>query len=98
MTRGRALLVGAGIICLLGVMIVLSQVSGGHAGHDTPSIAAGTPTGSSDAATEAKSSSPALRVGLMVVLVGGWAAAFVTGIWRRSRATSRERAGHNPMP
>jgi hypothetical protein len=87
-TRFRPWMAAVALIVVAIAMIVLvPQLTGGHDAHG----GGGTDRGAAAGA----GGSSVLRVGVVGLLFGGWAAAFIVGIWRRWRVTEEARSGYD---
>ena len=101
--RPRPMALVAAMLVVVGIAFTVVTVGGGdHANHRSVSPTRTTSTlvvqqpSDGENSEGANSSSSALRVGLFVALTGGWATAFIVGIWRRWRITDDERGPLEP--
>lgn len=78
------------VVTALALTLVASR-TGDHSSHQ-----AATSAPSGGAGQQVSDSSSTLRVGLFLLLTGGWATAFIIGIWRRWRITEHERSPGEP--
>jgi hypothetical protein len=77
------------IVVAVAMVVLLPRLTGSHDAHGGASVDRPSP-----AQTGAGGSS-ALRVGVVGLLFGGWAGAFIVGIWRRWRVTDEARSDYD---
>ena len=79
------------VLVAIAMVLLLPRLTGGHDAHGGGSVERTTPARSGSAG------SSVLRVGVVGLLFGAWAVAFIVGIWRRWRVTDNARSDYDSV-